>query len=256
MSQALLQAERLTVTRGERRLFHDLALHLEAGQCWGILGANGSGKTSLLHSLAGLNTADEGSVHLLGEPITALSRRRIAQHLGLLLQDSIDPFPSTVLDTALSGRHPHLHPWSLESPNDLALAREALKEVGLQDLEDRLTHTLSGGERRRLAIATLLTQAPDIFLLDEPTNHLDLNHQMQLLTHFRQCCQPSRGVIMVLHDINLAARFCDRLLYLYPDGHWESGESAVMLEEGRLQRLYGHPLLRLEGPTGDLFVPA
>ncbi len=178
---SVLALDKVSLRIGTVDVCHALDVTFNPGECWAILGRNGTGKTTLLHTLAGLRATDNGSILLDGAAIEQLPRRRIAQHVGLLPQDSHDPFPATVLETALLGRHPHLSPWAWESAEDRALARAALAQVGLVDWDARTLATLSGGERRRVALATLLTQDPDILLLDEPTNHLDLHHQVALL---------------------------------------------------------------------------
>lgn len=253
--EPLLSAEAVTLSVPDRTLCRGLSLTVAAGQCWAILGPNGAGKTTLLLTLAGLREPDGGTVTIDGTPMPRLSRRQIARRLGLLPQDSRDPFPATVLETALLGRHPHLPPWQGEGPDDLAKAIQALETVGLQAMRDRDTASLSGGERRRLALATLLTQDPPLLLLDEPTNHLDLHHQIAILDHQRQLADAGRGVLMVLHDPNLAARFATHALLLFGDGSWEAGRASELLEENRLGRLYGHPIAAVPGPKGRAFLP-
>jgi iron complex transport system ATP-binding protein len=250
-----LTATGLNLCQGGRTLCQGLELTLAPGQCWAILGSNGSGKTTLLHTLAGLLACHAGTILLSGHPLNTLPRRRIAQQLGLLLQESHDPFPTTVLETALSGRHPHLGRWQNEGEEDHAIAREALRVMALSDMEQRMVQTLSGGERRRLAIATLLTQAPQLMLLDEPLNHLDLHHQQQLLVQLRRLASDGRTVLMVLHDPNQALRYCDRVLLLYGDGQWESGACEELLTVERLSRLYHHPMRMLQQGEERFFAP-
>lgn len=250
----LLETRSLDIVVGSRRLCKQLGFTVATGECWGILGGNGCGKTTLLHTLAGLRSYDKGEILLNRHPIDGMGRRNVARLLGLVLQDSYDAFPATVMETALCGRHPHLGNWQQESPEDRALASNALEMMALTGLENRSVDTLSGGERRRLAIATLLTQAPEIMLLDEPTNHLDLKHQVAVLQLLRKLSREGKGVMMVLHDINQAARYCDRLLMLFDNGEWEAGETGELLTEERLSRLYGTPIKRLESPDGYYFV--
>jgi iron complex transport system ATP-binding protein len=161
-----------------------------------------------------------------------------------------------VLETALLGRHPHLGPWGREDGEQLELARRALAQVGLEALEQRQVASLSGGERRRLALASLLTQDPRLALLDEPVNHLDLPQQQRQLQLLRGRCERGKGVLMVLHDVNLALRFCTHLLLLYGDGYHDQGPLEQVAERERLERLYDHPLIELQGPRGRLLVPA
>jgi iron complex transport system ATP-binding protein len=251
-----LRVRGLEISQGGRSLCQGLELELGTSECWAILGGNGSGKTTLLHTLAGLLPALHGEILLDHQPLHTLPRRSIAQQLGLLLQESYDPFPTTVLETALSGRHPHLGRWQNEGDEDYAIARKALTLMELAGMEQRMVQTLSGGERRRLAIATLLTQSPQLLLLDEPLNHLDLHHQQQLLLQLRHLANGGQTVVMVLHDPNLALRYCDRVLLLYGDGQWESGACEELLTVERLSRLYKHPMRILQQGEERFFTPA
>lgn len=252
---SLLEVRGLDLEIAGKQVCRRLDLALRPGECWGLLGANGVGKTTLLHTLAGLRAGRAGEVRLLGEPLRRLPRRRVAAELGLLAQASLDPLPATVLETALIGRHPHLKAWQWESAADVERARAALAAVELGALQARQVSTLSGGERRRLAIATLLTQAPRIYLLDEPSNHLDLRHQVGLLGLLRERARPG-ALMMSLHDLNLAARFCDHLLLLFGDGDCLAAPAAEALTEDNLRRLYGHPIAIVEAAGRRAFVPA
>ncbi len=256
MSEPLLSARDLTVEIGGRLVCRALSLEVASGERWAVLGTNGVGKTTLLHVLAGLHRPTGGEILIGGSPLHAIPRRHVARRLGLMPQDSRDTFPSTVLETALCGRHPHLGLWENEGERDLAIALAALKAVGLGTLQHRDVRTLSGGERRRLALAVLLTQDPAVVLLDEPTNHLDLHQQVRMLEHTGELARAGKGIAMVLHDVNLAARYCDRLLLLFGDGEWAAGPREVLLETELLTRLYGHPILKVAHQPWPVFVPA
>jgi iron complex transport system ATP-binding protein len=253
----LLTAETLRVEIAGKRIGGDLSLAVEPGQCWAVLGANGAGKTTLLHTLAGLRAPAAGCIRLDGRPLAQMPARDAARRLGILLQETSDPFPATVLETALIGRHPHLGPWQWEGERDRAAARAALAEVELEGLEGRQVETLSGGERRRLALATLLVQDPAVYLLDEPTNHLDLHHQIRLLGRLRERARAGEGaLVMALHDVNLAARFCDHALLLFADGEVLQGPADELLQPGHLTCLYHHPIELVEHGGRRAFLPA
>ena len=256
MNHALLAARELTVDIGGRCVTRALDLTVAAGQRLAILGRNGAGKSTLLSTLAGLRAPSAGRIELAGTPYAALSPREAALRRAWLGQTQADPFGSTVLETALTGRHPHLGRWDWESTHDADLARSALTAVGLAGLETRLVHTLSGGERQRLAIATLLAQAPPLYLLDEPLAHLDLNHQMAVLELFagaaRDC---GAGVVMVLHDPALAHRFCDQALLIDGDGNCELGAVDAVLTAEKLSALFGYRLRQFEHNGRRCFVP-
>jgi iron complex transport system ATP-binding protein len=252
----LLKCTGLDIDVGNLAVTRGLEFNVECGQCWCVLGRNGIGKTTLLHTLAGLRAATSGSIELNATPLCQLSRRQVAQKLGVVFQHYEDNFPATVLETVLQGRHPHLHSWQWESAEDHRIARHAIAQLGLSGYETRNIQTLSGGERQRVSIAALLAQETGLLLLDEPTNHLDLHHRLQVLralvAHGRK---NNRAVLMVLHDINLAARFADHVLLLLGKGESRLGEKGQILETATLERLYSHPLTRIETPQGPAWLP-
>lgn len=256
MNAPLLRARALTVEIGGHHVTQGLDLTITAGQRLAILGRNGAGKSTLLATLAGLRAPAAGSVAVGDTPYAELSARQAALRRAWLGQAQADPFGSTVLETALTGRHPHLGRWDWETPRDAELARSALAAVGLAGLERRAVHTLSGGERQRLAIATLLAQAAPLYLLDEPLAHLDLNHQMAVLELFagaaRDC---GAGVVMVLHDPALAYRFCDQALLIDGKGRHELGSSESVLTADKLSDLYGYRLRQIEDDGHRCFIP-
>ncbi len=253
----LLATRNLTLSVPGRRLCERLELELFSGECWGILGPNGVGKSSLLHVLAGLRSPESGEVLLEGRSMTGLPRRTIARQVGVLFQEYSHPFPGTVLETALMGRYPYLERWQWESEKDVRLAQERLEQVGLMPMASRQVSTLSGGERQRLAVATLLVQQPRLLLLDEPVNHLDLHHQIKVLDLVtRELSLREAAVVMVLHDVNLATRYCDHLLLFFPGGEVCHGRTEEILDAESLARLYGHPVTVLDGPRGKVYLPA
>ena len=232
-----------------------LDLQIESGQVWGVLGPNGAGKTTLLHTLAGLLPARHGHILLNDVPLAALKRRTIAQQLGLVFQERHDSFPATVLETTLVGRHPWLSAWESEQAADQQRAQQALAALDVEHLAQRLLSTLSGGERQRVAIATLMTQDPDIWLLDEPTNHLDLHHQVKVMSLLKDQAALGKSVLMCLHDLNLAARWCSHILLLYPNGDACWGTAHSMLQSAALEQLYQQKLITIEVDGAPVFVP-
>ncbi len=254
MSTPLLAAHALSVSIGGQPVVRELHLALHPGERLVLLGRNGVGKTTLLHTLAGLHAADAGEVRLAGKTYADLGHRGAAPLRGLLPQHQGDVFAASVLETVLIGRHPYLARWDWESAADANLARAALAAVGLADFAARSLHTLSGGERQRVALATLLVQQPRVYLLDEPLAHLDLNHQVAVLELMsRRVREEGAALVMVLHDVNLAARYCDWALLLFGEGEDEVG--AAVPAARALSRLYGYPLRVIQDGERRWFVP-
>jgi iron complex transport system ATP-binding protein len=255
-SHRSLDASGVDVSVPGRLLVRGLELEVRPGEFVAILGQNGAGKTLTLQTLAGLRTPAAGDIALDGRPLAEWHRRELARRIGLLPQDSEDIFPASVFETALIGRHPHIGTLRLESRVDHDIASQSLARVGLSALRDRAVTTLSGGERRRLAIAQLLTQAPSYYLLDEPLNHLDPQHQLAVLRMFRSLATAGAAVIATLHDVNLARRYSDRCLMLFGDGRWEFGSTSAIVSAASLSRLFDLPMESLAWRDTEVFVPA
>ncbi|NOZ37335.1 MAG: ABC transporter ATP-binding protein [Gammaproteobacteria bacterium] len=252
---SLLRCENLSIEAGDRCLIDNLDLDIQYGQRWAVLGMNGAGKTTLLQTLAGLLPAQQGQIYLNDQPLQQKSRREIALKLGLLFQDQHELFPGTVMETVLTGRHPHLRAWQWESADDKDKARELLAAVDLDHYEQRQVTTLSGGERRRLGIATVLLQDPDLLLLDEPVNHLDLHHQQTILQLLNSTVQKkNKALLMVMHDINLSAHYCDHALMIFKDGKTCQGRAVELLQEDILSELYQHRIRKLNHKGHTYFI--
>ena len=253
---ALLEVQSLDVAIGATRVCTDLGMRILPGQSWALLGRNGVGKTTLLHHLAGLRRGSGGSIRLDGVPLGELDARHRARGVAVLLQHSSRGFGASVLETVLSGRHPHLGRFAWEGSDDLAIAERCIAAVDLSGLAERPLTTLSGGELRRVEIARLLAQDCPLSLLDEPLNHLDFAHQAAMLRLLGDTCVGAgRAMLMVIHDLNAAYRACDHWLVLGGDGGWRAGSREAMADPALLSTAFGHPIERIETVAGDLFRP-
>lgn len=217
----MIEARNITYSIGKRRILDDVSLDLRDGEVVGVLGANGAGKTTLRRVLSGDIAPDHGEATLNGRMLADWDVRELARVRAVLPQESTLNFAFRVEDIVLMGRSPHLE--GMESEDDFRIVREVLRLVDAEGLEDRLYPTLSGGERQRVHLARVLAQiwedtgGPRFLFLDEPTSNLDLRHQHQALAVVRKLCERRIGSLVVLHDLNLAVRYADRVL-LMKDG--------------------------------------
>ena len=251
-----LKSSNLSLSIAGKTICKQLNISFNPGEFWGVMGINGVGKTTLLQTLIGLRNADDGVITLDNKNINDYKRKELAQSMGMMLQEYEYNFPSTVLEATLIGRHPFINNWQWENSNDQQLASDALKKTGLHSFSERSVNTLSGGEKRRLNLATLLTQNPDYSLLDEPVNHLDIKAQLEILSLLKEnISQDKQCGIMVIHDPNLAYRYCDHILLLFSDGQWLSGATKDILNKENLSRLYNCPIHQVNDAQHTLFIP-
>lgn len=251
----MLRVQNLHLTVPGKVVCQDLSVTLDAGQCWAILGKNGSGKTTLIHALSGLAKPASGQILLDGTPLSGLSRRNIALRIGILLQEESADFSGPVLDYVLLGRFPHGGSWQPDA-RDLALARDMLERTGMSAAQEQSFATLSGGERQRVRIAQLLVQETDLLFLDEPLQHLDLPHQLAMMKLFRELAQTrQKTVLMVLHEVLWASRYCTHAMLNYDDGRILSGTNTQMVSEKHLESLYQCGFQQIETSNGNYFLP-
>ncbi len=252
-----VNTEALTVNIGQTLICRDFDLEIRVGERWGMLGGNGVGKTTLLHTLAGLREPAGGKVMLDNVDLRDYRRLSLARKVGVLFQDSQDTFPATVKETVLTGRFPYQSFWPGGEREDAILADAALAQLNLKSMQDRQVDTLSGGERRRLAIATLLLQDPGLWLLDEPTNHLDFHHQIQVLDLIRQRVRDRNGaLLMVLHDVNLITRYCTHVILMPGGAQLLCGEVAEVVNKSSLENLYQRPIHEITSADRNYYFPA
>ena len=254
--KALLQCQDVTINAGGRELIYQLQWRIEPQQCWGILGPNGCGKTSLLHSLAGLREVDEGEIHIQQRSINSYSQRQLAQLIGLLFQHSSYDFPTRVEELVMSGRFAQQKLLAGITTEDRQQVHSAMQKFKITQLAGRAANTLSGGEMQRVAMAILHTQSPRIALLDEPENHLDPGIMFKLLQILIEYFSTeNRSCIMVLHDPSIAVRLCSHLLLLFGDGRYLKGATMDIATTENLSELYAHPMHVVSIDDGLLFYP-
>ncbi|MEF8780094.1 MAG: ABC transporter ATP-binding protein [Haloferacaceae archaeon] len=211
-------------------------LTVDRGELLALVGPNGSGKSTLLGCLNGIHTPDRGRVLLGGDPVEELTRPEIARRVGYVPQREEGKYPADVFGTVLLGRRPHAS-WR-PGEEDLELVAELLDRLDLSELSDRPFDGLSGGQRQKVTIARALAQQPSVLVLDEPTSDLDVRHRLEVLDVLDEERDRGRAVVMAVHDLNLAARYADRIAMLR-DGEIHAVGSPEVLTRESVERVYG-----------------
>ena len=211
-----------------------------------ILGPNGAGKTTLLHLALGLFHPRCGEIQIGGKPIRKYSRRELSHWIGLVPQNEYLPYEFSVLEYVILGRSPYLGPLDMPDPQDIAIAQQSLKTVGITHLANRIVHELSGGEIQLVVVARALAQKPRILLLDEPTSHLDLSNKHAVLKILHELAQTGVTVIFSTHDPDAASQIADRLVLMRKGRVLDAGTAEHVFTAEKLTRTYGIPVAVVE----------
>ena len=234
-----LEAENIIVELGGRDVLKGVSASFQPGALTGVIGANGAGKTTLLRALAGLAPVKSGRITLEGEPIGAFDRRETARRVGYLAQKHEPAFPFRADETVMMGRYPHQGRLSPETEADREAVDAALRDVDAVGLVARAINELSGGELQRVLIARTLAAQTPVLLLDEPFASLDVRHCLDILAILRAQASGGRTVVVSLHDLNLAGRYCDELLLLHEGEVLAQGDAASVLTLPLIERAFG-----------------
>ncbi|MDG1773099.1 MAG: ABC transporter ATP-binding protein [Oceanicoccus sp.] len=251
-----LQGKNLSLRLNSSAILNDVDITVDAGDFVGLIGPNGAGKTSLLRILANLQQADSGTIELNGHHLKSIHRKTLAQTLGYLEQGAPAHWPLLVRRLVELGRLPYLSPWGQLTGSDKAIVDNAMNQAEVQHLSERIISTLSGGERLRVLIARMFATEPNIVLADEPIAALDPYHQLHTMELFREHCDRGGSAVVVMHDLNMAARFCDRLVLLNQGVVACEGNVESVLTEGNLASVYGiHAQLDHQTTKGLTVIP-
>ncbi|SEF89526.1 heme ABC transporter ATP-binding protein [Paenibacillus sp. UNC499MF] len=234
---------------GGTRVLKDIRFEVKPGEFFGIIGPNGSGKSTLLRLVSGVDPLTEGRILLQGKEVAGYSRKELARWLAVLQQDALPPLGFTVREVVEMGRFPFQN-WLGEDREDAAaLVDRIMRRLDLEALADRTVENLSGGQKQRVALAKVMAQEPRLLLLDEPTTYLDIGYQMQLMDYVRQW-QREEGltVVAVLHDLNLAALYCERLLVVHEGEGVSIGTPEEIMRSELIRDVYGTEPIVLEHP--------
>jgi len=248
---------RFRYPEADRPALDGVSLEVAAGACTAVLGPNGSGKSTLLRVLLGTLRAEAGEVALDGKPLAEWTREAIARQVGVVPQGEEAVFPMAVRELVAMGRYPHLGPWRREGDADRRAVERAMRRADVLAFASRPLSTLSGGERQRARVARALAQEPAALALDEPTAALDVSHEMAIFELLRDLGRAGTTVLLVTHNLNLAARYASRLVLLDRGRVAAQGTPAQVLTRETVERVYGWPV-RIDphpGPGPDAGAP-
>jgi len=246
----ICEAKNLRFKYDESWVLDGLSFEVREGEILGIIGPNGSGKTTILRILSRVLIPQGGEVRIRGENLLELKQKEIAQIIGVVPQDTYFPFPFTVGEVVLMGRSPWLSGFGFESREDFQIASQAMALTNTLSFSSRLIFELSGGERQRAIIARALAQEPQVMLLDEPTAHLDIGYQIEIYDLIKKLNAEKRlTLIVVAHDLNLAGEYCDRLILLDGGRIYKMGSPKEVITEENLSRVYQSKVLVDENPV-------
>lgn len=221
-----------------KTIVDDVTFEIKRNEFLGIVGPNGAGKSTLLRLLARIINPTEGRILLDGEDISGYEAKELYKKISFLPQTSYFDFPLSVLEVVLTGRYPYLGIFESESKEDIRRAEDCLSLVDLEGFSRRKVTTLSGGEQQRVSIARVLAQETDFIFLDEPSSHLDIHHKFTLMELLRSLAQKGKGIVAVLHDLDLASKFCEKILVLENGRVAALGEPSHVLSEKLLSSVF------------------
>ncbi|MEQ9042571.1 MAG: ABC transporter ATP-binding protein [Alphaproteobacteria bacterium] len=236
---SLIEANAIAISFGENVILDGVDFTAREGELIGLIGENGAGKTTLLRVMANLLPAKAGTVRFRGDDVHALSRRAYAREMAYLPQIAVSHWPLEVRHLVALGRLPHRDPWQKLADDDLERIETVLRWTGTLHLANRTVTTLSGGEFVRVMLARALASEPKLLLADEPVASLDPFHQLQVMELLHEIAKRGACVLVVLHDLALAARFCDRLLLLHEGRVMAEGAPEAVLTPSNLKEAYG-----------------
>ncbi|WP_267639331.1 ATP-binding cassette domain-containing protein [Haloarchaeobius amylolyticus] len=241
----------VTVAYGDATVLDSVSLSVDAGTFVGLVGPNGAGKTTLLRTMSAALAPETGSITVCGEDVQALSAKAASRQVAVVPQDTTVSFSFPVRDLVAMGRTPHRSRFTTARPEDHRAIDDAIERVGIADLADRPVDELSGGERQKVAIARALAQETPVLLLDEPTASLDVNHQIETLELVRELVADGKTAVAAIHDLSLAARYCDELALLAGGDIVASGEPDSVLTRPRLRESFDAETVLTRNPVTE-----
>lgn len=234
----MLKTKNLSVAYGKNTIIPDLSVSIPQGKITALIGPNGCGKSTLLKTLARINKPVAGEIFFNDKPLSSYGDKRLARSLSLLPQILVSPEGITVRKLVEYGRSPYLSHWGRLGQEDKSIVEQAMQQTGVSEFADKSVESLSGGQRQRAWIAMVMAQDTEVVMLDEPTTYLDMSHQVELMNLMQQMNAQGKTVVVVLHDLNQACRYCDHLIVLEQGQLVAQGSPDEVLTESLLDEVF------------------
>jgi iron complex transport system ATP-binding protein len=256
MKSPLLQIEKVSFAYATEPVINLASINIHEGDFIGVIGPNGSGKSTLLKLMGRMLKCASGQIHFKGKPIADYPRKTLAQSMAWIPQEHSMPFSFQVSEIVMMGRYPYLSPMTFEGQNDLDIVRKVMETTETTSLGRRRFHEISGGEKQRVILAGALAQEPEVMLLDEPTAFLDIKYQMEILQILRHLNREGNmTLVMAIHDLHLASRFCNRLMLLDKGTIVKEGSVEEVLQKEILEQVYGVEINLFRNNDGIMISP-
>lgn len=248
----LIKVNNLSFSYGDKEILSEVSFQINKGEILGIIGPNGSGKTTLLSVLSGFFTNIQGKVFFQGKNVKEYKKIELARSFAFLEQEGTPHLSFTVEEIVSMGTYPWQKQLVKDSGDNLEIVDSALKTLEMEDLRNVPLYKLSGGERQLVALARAMVQQPQVIFLDEPTNYLDIRHQVLFMQHIKNWQREKKlTVIMVLHDLNLASQYCEKLLLLNNGRQEMFGDTELVLNQASLEKVYKTELITIKHPVNN-----
>ena len=255
MNPSILKTQAINFSYDQDTVLHSISMNVSPGEFIGVIGPNGSGKSTLLKLLGGVLKPDSGQLYLKGKNYLDYQQKQLAQSITWVPQEHPTVFPFKVSEIVLMGRHPYLSAFTFEGEEDIEIAHSAMELTQTLQFAQRNFNEISGGEKQRVVIAGAITQEPELMILDEPTSALDIKYQIQILNILKQLNEDKNmTVILAMHDLHLAAKFCNRLILLEGGKIFKDGKSKEVLQKEHIEKVYGVKVHLIHDQNGNIMI--
>ena len=255
MNTSILRTQEISFSYDQETVLRSISINIKSQEFIGVIGPNGSGKSTLLKLLGGVLKPDSGQIFFKGKNYIDYQRKQLAQSITWVPQEHPMVFPFKVSEIVLMGRHPYLSAFTFEGEDDIEIARSAMKQTQTLQFAERGFNEISGGEKQRVVIAGAIAQEPELMILDEPTSALDIKYQIQILNILKTLNENKKTtVVLAMHDLHLASKYCTRLILLDEGKIFKDGKTEEVLQKEHIETVYGLKVHLIHDQSGNIII--